>query len=213
MITNSIQSTLPSDRLYAPADATVAISVKKIFLPQPKHSVSSINNVADEDIQRMLLERRSAPAFELLVERYQQKVFRLAYSIIGDSASAEDVTQDAFVKMWQVLPEYDGRASLSTLLYTIVRNTALSALRAATHRRSASLDCSCEVPAPSVDTVAQLETEKLVGRLPEAEQEVVRLFYLQDRNVDEVAQMLDMPIGTVKSHLHRARRRLAEWMK
>jgi len=86
--------------------------VKKIFLPQPKHSVSSINNVADEDIQRMLLERRSAPAFELLVERYQQKVFRLAYSIIGDSASAEDVTQDAFVKMWQVLPEYDGRTSL-----------------------------------------------------------------------------------------------------
>jgi RNA polymerase sigma-70 factor (ECF subfamily) len=115
--------------------------------------------------------------------------------------------------MWQVLPEYDGRASPSTLLYTIARNTALSALRAATRRRSASLDCSYEVPAPSVDTAVQLETEKLVRRLPETEQEVVRLFYLQDRNVDEVAQMLDMPIGTVKSHLHRARRRLAGWMK
>jgi RNA polymerase sigma-70 factor (ECF subfamily) len=161
----------------------------------------------------MLSERRHVPAFELLVDRYQQKVFRLAYSIMGDSASAEDVTQDAFVKMWQVLPEYDGRASPSTLLYAIARNTALSALRAANHRRSDSLDCSYEVPAASVDTVAQLETEQLVGRLPETEQEVVRLFYLQDRKVDEVAQMLDMPIGTVKSHLHRARRRLAEWMK
>ena len=161
----------------------------------------------------MLSESRPAPAFELLVDRYQQKVFRLAYSIMRDSASAEDVTQDAFVKMWQILPEYDGRASPSTLLYTIARNTALSALRAATLRRSASLDCSYEVPAPSVEMVAQLETEQLVGRLPEAEQEVVRLFYLQDRNVDEVAQMLDIPIGTVKSHLHRARRRLAEWMK
>ena len=161
----------------------------------------------------MLSERRPAPAFELLVDRYQKKACRLAYSIMGDSASAEDVTQDAFVKMWQILPEYDGRASPSTLLYTIVRNTALSALRAATHRRSASLDCSYEVPAASVDTVAHLETKQLVGRLPEAEQEVVRLFYLQDRNVDEVAQMLDMPIGTVKSHLHRARRKLAEWMR
>jgi RNA polymerase sigma-70 factor, ECF subfamily len=161
----------------------------------------------------MLLERRYAPAFELLVDRYQQKAFRLAYSILHDSASAEDVTQDAFVKMWQVLPEYDGRASPSTLLYTITRNTALSALRVATHRRTALLDCSCEGPAVSVDTVVQLETEQFVGRLPEAEQEVVRLFYLQDRNVDEVAEMLDMPIGTVKSHLHRARRRLAEWMK
>jgi RNA polymerase sigma-70 factor, ECF subfamily len=161
----------------------------------------------------MLLERRSAPAFEFLVCRYQQKVFRLAYSILHDSASAEDVTQDAFVKMWQVLPDYDGRASLSTLLYTITRNTALSALRAATHRRTASLDSTCDGPAVSGDTLVHLETEQFVRRLPEAEQEVVRLFYLQDRNVDEVAQMLDMPIGTVKSHLHRARRRLAEWMK
>lgn len=160
----------------------------------------------------MLLEHRSAPAFELLVNRYQQKVFRLAYSIVRDSASAEDVTQDTFVKMWQVLPEYDGRASPSTWLYTIARNTALSALRAATHRRTASLDCRYEGPAVTVDMVAHLETEQFVARLPEAEQEVVRLFYLQDRNVDEVAQMLDMPIGTVKSHLHRARRRLAEWM-
>ena len=161
----------------------------------------------------MLLERQPASAFELLVDRYQQKVFRLAYSIMRDSASAEDVTQDAFVKMWQVLPEYDGRAAPSTWLYTIARNTALSALRAATHRRTVSLDCSYEVPAPSVEMVAQLEAEQLVGRLPEAEQQVVRLFYLQERNVDEVAQMLELPIGTVKSHLHRARRRLAEWMK
>ena len=161
----------------------------------------------------MLLERRSAPAFDLLVDRYQQKVFRLAYSIVHDAASAEDVTQDAFVKMWQVLPEYDGRASPSTWLYTIARNTALSALRAANRRRADSLDCSYEVPSRSVDAAAQLEMEQLVGQLPEAEQEVVRLFYLQDRDVDEVAQMLDMPTGTVKSHLHRARRKLAAWMR
>jgi RNA polymerase sigma-70 factor (ECF subfamily) len=161
----------------------------------------------------MLLERRPAPAFELLVDRYQQKVFRLAYSIMRDSALAEDVTQDVFVKMWQVLPEYDGRASPSTWLYAIARNMVLSALRAAVHRRTASLDPSYEVPAPSVDTVAKLETEQLVGRLPEAEHEVVRLFYLQDRNIDEMARMLDMPVGTVKSHLHRARRRLAEWTR
>jgi RNA polymerase sigma-70 factor, ECF subfamily len=204
---------LPSDRLYAPAPTQVAIPRKKIVFAQPKYSVSSINGVADEDIQRMLSERRPAPAFELLVDRYQKKVFRLAYSILGDSASAEDVTQDAFMKMWLILPEYDGRASPSTLLYTIARNTALSALRAATHRRSASLDCTHEMSAASVDTTAQLETEQLVRGLPDAEQQVVRLFYLGDRKVDEVAQMLDMPTGTVKSHLHRARRRLAEWMK
>src|SRR5438874_8406189 len=85
---------LPSDCLYAPPHTPVAIPLKNIVFAQPKHSVSSINAVADEDIQRMLLERRPAPAFELLVDRYHQKVFRLAYSIMGDSASADDVTQD-----------------------------------------------------------------------------------------------------------------------
>jgi hypothetical protein len=79
--------------------------------------------MTDEDVQSLLRKRHCAAAFELLLDRYPQKVFRLVYSILKEAARAEEVTQDVFLRLWQVLPDYDGRASLSTWLYTITRNT------------------------------------------------------------------------------------------
>ena len=99
--------------------------------------------MADEDIQRLLSRSRFDAAFEILLDRYQEKVFRLVYSILKEAARAEDVTQDIFLKMWQVLPDYDGRASLSTWLYTISRNTSLSAARAKTYRDTVPFE-DCE---------------------------------------------------------------------
>lgn len=168
--------------------------------------------MADEDVQTMLLQHHYGPAFETLLDRYQQKVFRLAYSILKEAAWAEDVAQDIFTKLWQVLPAYDGRASLSTWLYTIARNSALSAVRAQSYRKTLPLE-NYEPPSPPDSKLRELEIGQLLQRLPEPEQDVITLFYLQDRDIVEVARMLDLPEGTVKSHLHRARRRLAEWMK
>jgi RNA polymerase sigma-70 factor, ECF subfamily len=165
--------------------------------------------VADEDVQRLLRTRRYAAAFELFLERYQHKVFRLVYSIMKDPARAEEVTQDIFLKMWQVLPEYDGRASLSTWLYTIARNTSLSALRAESYRKTLSIE-GFDPPAIKLNPgLQQLEIRQLLDRLPEVQEQVLTLFYLQDRSVEDVAHMLDLPEGTVKSHLHRARRAIA----
>ncbi len=92
--------------------------------------------MADEDVQRLLSKRRFDAAFELLLNRYQEKVFRLVYSILRETGRAEEVTQDIFLKTWQVLPDYDGRAALSTWLYTISRNTSLSAARADAYRKT-----------------------------------------------------------------------------
>jgi len=137
-------------------------------------------------------------------------VFRLAVSILQDLARAEDATQDGFVKLWQALPDYDGRAAVSTWLYAIVRNTCLSAVRAQTHRAA---DCLEDGREPSAaETISKpAEVRQLLDRLPEVQRQVVTLFYLQERSVRDVSQMLDLPEGTVKSHLHRARRTLAEW--
>jgi len=165
--------------------------------------------MADADVQSLLRRRRCAAAFELLLNRYQEKVFRLVYSILKDAARAEEVTQDIFLKMWQVLPDYDGRASLSTWLYSIARNTSLSALRAESYRRTLPIG-DCEPPASNWEAgLQQVEMKQLLQRLPETQQQVITLFYLQDRSVEDVAHMLDLPEGTVKSHLHRARRALA----
>lgn len=68
----------------------------------------------DEDIGHLLSQGRHDLAFEALVDRYRKKVFRLAFSMVNNEARSEELAQDVFLKLWQALPRYDGRASLST---------------------------------------------------------------------------------------------------
>jgi RNA polymerase sigma-70 factor, ECF subfamily len=167
----------------------------------------------DEGVQHLLRRRRYADAFEQLLNSYEAKVFRMALTFLKDPARAEDVTQDTFLKLWRALPDYDTRASPGTWLYTIARNTCLSASRADSYRKSVPLDAIGE-PAAAVQAVfADMELERCLERLSEIQRTVITLFYLQGRRVDEVARMLGIPEGTVKSHLHRARLALGEIMK
>jgi len=165
----------------------------------------------DEDVQQQLRARRYADAFERLLDRYQEKVFRLAISIVGDAARAEEVTQDIFLRLWLALPAYNGQAAPSTWLYTIARNTCLSAARSDTYRRTLPLEQS-KTPRQPENVSTHVEITQLVERLPETQREAITLYYLEDRSVPEVARMLELPEGTVKSHLHRGRRALADMM-
>jgi RNA polymerase sigma-70 factor (ECF subfamily) len=164
------------------------------------------------DVQELLKKRRYERAFEQLLELYGKKVFRMAVMMLKDAARAEEVTQDIFLKLWQALPAYDGRAAPSTWLYTIARNTCLSAVRAESYRRTTSLN---QVSEPTVSNLAPLKIarEECLSKLPEIQREVITLFYLEDKSVKDVAQLLDLPEGTVKSHLHRARRALGKMME
>ena len=92
---------------------------------------------ADAEIIQLVQAGRGQEAFDRLVPAYRRRVFGLAYGILRDRAAAEDLAQEVFVKLWQALPRYDGRAQLSTWIYAITRNAAISALRA--RRRSVSL--------------------------------------------------------------------------
>ena len=165
----------------------------------------------EDDVQPLLRARRYREALERLLDLYGNKVFRMAVMMLKDAGRAEEVTQDIFLKLWQALPAYDGRASPSTWLYAIARNTCLSAVRAESYRRTTSLDASAE---PSSSAPAHdLALEQCVSRLPHAQREVITLFYLEEKNIKDVAKLLDLPEGTVKSHLHRARRALSEMME
>ena len=166
----------------------------------------------DEDADELLRRRRYERAFGLLLDRYQEKVFRLALSIVKEAGRAEEVTQDIFLKLWQALPFYDGRAALSTWLYTIARNTCYSMFRKESIRTAVTIEGSAE---PSRDEILSqhAEIKELLERLPTVQREVITLFYLEDQSIQDVAQMLDLPQGTVKSHLHRARRALADMMR
>jgi RNA polymerase sigma-70 factor (ECF subfamily) len=161
-------------------------------------------NVVDDRQRRKL--------FDGLLVGYEKKVFRMAVMMLRDPGRAEEVTQDIFLKLWQALPGYDGRAALSTWLYTIARNTCLSAVRAESYRRTELLDeafAGRSEPRPA----AHLDLERRLAALPDAQREALTLFYLEDRSIADVAEILDMPEGTVKSLLHRARRTLGAMME
>jgi len=178
--------------------------------PLTPSRVSSM--MKDEDVDGLLHSRRYEDAFGLILDRYQEKVFRLAFSILKDAGRAEEVTQDIFLKLWQALPLYDGRASLSTWLYTIARNRCFSAFRREAMRMSTPIE-ACGEPARRETVSQRAEIRQLLERLPRLQREVITLFYLEDESIQDVAQILGLPDGTVKSHLHRARRALAEMMR
>ena len=177
----------------------------------------------DADLLEALRSGDHRAVLEGLMERYRQKVMNLAFSILRNEALAEDLSQTVFVKAWQALPRFDGRAALSTWLYTITRNTCLTAVEK--ERRLVPLEDFVEVadddgdpmlfgresagPETSRHAAAQYDVTKLLDQLPEPYRRVVVLFYLEDRSCEEVGELLSMPTGTVKALLHRGRKKLA----
>ena len=161
-----------------------------------------------EDVQDLLRQRRYDEALERLLDGYEQKVFRMAVAMLRDRGRAQDVTQDVFLKLWRALPSYDGRAALSTWLYTIARNTCLTAVRAEAYRRPAGDIQAFEPRAESIRP-ENIALRSAIERLPEVQRTILTLFYFEDRNIAEVASLLGIPEGTIKSHLHRARRALS----
>ncbi len=168
----------------------------------------------DEPIVDSLRAGRSAEAFDALVAAYRRRVFGIAYAIVRSRAAADDVAQEVFVKLWKSLDRFDGRAKLSTWIYAITRNAAISHLRR--ERPAASL--SDEATLAAAEACAAVEEDpradgaalwRAVAALPEAQRQAVILYYQDERPVEEVAAMLGMPVNTIKTHLHRARARLA----
>jgi len=179
--------------------------------------VSPATPTPDEDIRQCLRAQDYPAAFELLLPRYRDKVFRLAWSMLRDEATAEDMAQDVFVRVWRALPSYHGEASLSTWIYTITRNRCLTELKRRASRPTISMhDPSVEetldtIPAMQVaatEAGAALDVAALLLELPEKYRRVLTLFYLEQRKYEEVAEMLGLPMGTVKTFLFRAKREL-----
>jgi len=171
----------------------------------------------DDDIRQRLDAQLYAEAFEMLVERYKDKVFRLAFSIMHNETQAEDIAQDVFVKIWKALARYNGDASLSTWIYTITRNTCFTELKKRSTRPTVSLhEPEMEAAADSIpslqsrdsDAGVEMDAEALLAKLPEKYRRVITLFYLDQKSYEETAAMLGIPLGTVKTLLFRAKKEL-----
>jgi len=164
---------------------------------------------ADEKIAALLARGSRTEAFETLLDAHQDKVFRLCYSMLGNRAQAEDAAQESFLRIWKAIDRYRGESALGTWIFSIARNVCLTAI--AKRRKIAPMeDAERGSPEPPRHERDML---RLVAQLPDNYRQVVMLFYMEDRSYEEVARLLDLPLGTVKTYLHRARKQLATIMK
>lgn len=171
----------------------------------------------ETEIRRLLDERQYRTAFERVVTAFRDRIHRLAFGMTRDQALAQDLAQEILLRVWKALPRYDGRASLSTWIYTISRNACLTELQRRSTRPTLSLDSPDAldlldrnlVQPPPVASGASADVHAFLARLPERERRVLVMFYLEQKSHVETAAALGMPIGTVKVLLHRAKRRLA----
>ncbi len=160
-------------------------------------------------------------AFRELVDQYKGLVFALVSRSVADRARAEDLAQDVFLRVYRGLPYFRGESKLSTWIYRIVANL-LSQERP--DLATASLDAVVEgeetprlQPAAEDrsfrDLVLRDRLDKAIRQLPVPYQVLVNGHYLKEMRYEDLAESLNMPLGTVKTHLHRAKRRLRQLLE
>ena len=163
------------------------------------------------------------PAFRELVRRHQDKVYRLALRLTRDEARAQDAMQDAFLQVYRKLGQFQEQSAFTTWLYRITVNAALMRLRSERRHREASLEEASprysdqgEIAEPVDDWSSAVDDEAgnrelahyarlAVDELPDAYKHVFILREQQELSTEEVAQILDLTVPTVKTRLHRAR--------
>ena len=147
-----------------------------------------------------------ADAFEALYFRYRRWVAHLAYRFTGDSDAALDVLQETFLYFLKKFPGFRLTANLKTFLYPAVKNLSITALRKRERYQSTEAEqgrleqaVALEDSPSASDAVAQA-----LSGLPEEQREVLVLRFVEDLSLQEIAEAMDIPLGTVKSRLHNA---------
>jgi RNA polymerase sigma-70 factor (ECF subfamily) len=158
-------------------------------------------------------------AMQTLFARHRTAIYRWLLRLVGNEATAEDLLSEVFLDVWRQADRFQARSSVSTWLMAIARFKALSARRV---RKDAELDETIEatVADPADDPEVVLEKKsrdalvrKAVTTLSPEHREIIDLVYYHEQSVDECAQILGVPSGTVKTRMFYARRKLAEMVK
>lgn len=150
-------------------------------------------------------------AFELLVDRYAKTLFALAYSLLGNTADAEDVLQETLIGAYRHVNKFEGRSSVKTWLTKILVRQVARVHRSRKNRRPMSLaDMDFEKPDRTSATDDRIDVHQMLGVLSEEHREVMVLREIEGFSYEEIAEVLDVPRGTVESRLHRARQALKE---
>lgn len=162
------------------------------------------------------LKRGDATAFDYLVQKYMRRVVSIAWGMVRNASDAEDLAQEAFVKAYRSMERFDAAQPFGPWIYRIVTNLALDAIK---HRRrvpqqeltgmeQAARRDAADLPARAGEIAARIDAA--IESLPEMQRIVARLHLVEGFEHPEIAAMMDLSEGTVRSHLSLARRKLKQ---
>lgn len=168
------------------------------------------------------IRRGNTRAFSDLVDSYKDLVFTLSVRMLGNREEAEEVSQDVFIKIFKSLQNFKGDSKLSTWVYRIAYNTCLDRIRKIKKKRiHTDLEHIDQIAYADLDTAFQqmVETERselinqCLSKLSAEDAGVLTLFYLEEKNLQEMEKATSLPVSTLKVRLFRARKRLASIME
>jgi len=155
-------------------------------------------------------------AFEQLVKRYSRRIYRLAYSFLHNGDDAADVVQEVFLRAFRNIARFDTTKTFYPWLHRITRNLCINK-RNLKANREGTLPVEDLLPASGIDPLAitlqneEVETlKRAIDELPDMHREILLLKHFQECSYAEIAEILDIPIGTVMSRLYNARRKLRD---
>ena len=192
----------------------------------PPTSVLDLANLPDADVVALAQKGRE-PAFRELIRRYERPVFSLVYRMVRDRELSEDLTQDTFIKVLTHIDKYRSEFKFSSWLFKIANNVAIDHLRrrqldtvsmeGSPHATSSdiaeatSFELATQAETPLEEIEARelgSEIERAISQLRPEYRACILLRHVEDKSYEEIAATLDLPLGTVKTYIHRARHEL-----
>jgi len=179
-----------------------------------------MSDLSDESLMERV-QKGETQLLELLIKRYEKPLFAYAFRVMQQRPAAEDAFQETFLRIFRKRDSYRAGAAFRPWLYTICLNTCRDALRARGRRPESELDKTVLVVADAQPGPETLSAQTILGErikaameaLPDKQREVFLLSYYQQLQYPEVAEILEIPVGTVKSRMFHASRFLAEKLK
>lgn len=180
-----------------------------------------MDHLDDASLVEQVLENGNLKAFEVLVKRYQKQVYSLAYRLTNNRDDAEEMAQEVFLRIYQVLERYDPERQFFSWMYKIALNTCYTFLRKSNNAEETSLENVIEfstlVPAETDGIEAYLEkkeeselVQKALSELPEKYRVPLVLHYLRDLSYREIAKYMEVPVTTVETRIYRGKMLLAK---
>lgn len=153
-------------------------------------------------------------AFRQLYDIYLPNVYGLCYRLCADKSQAEDATQEVFIQLWHKIQNYNGSAKFSTWLYSVTSNITISYIRKQKGwwQKMFNLDDTSHNSQEAESSMYDTDLERWIYRLPERARWVFVLHAIEGYRHEQIADLLDIAVGTSKAQFHRAKQLIEEWL-